>query len=111
MNKKSVLFFCTLLSVILTIMSACSNAEPSEGKEMFSSSVDSQIVAEDNSAIEAPENEQNQAYEYPIKNGFITGQILNVADGGIHYSYYLPEGYDESKDYPMMLVMPGYDRM
>lgn len=43
--------------------------------------------------------------------GFHTEQILEGADGEIHYSYYLPEGYDENRSYPMMVVMPGYDMM
>lgn len=47
----------------------------------------------------------------PIKTGFITEQVFSGADGEIHYSYYLPEGYDASKIYPMVMVMPGYDRM
>ena len=38
-------------------------------------------------------------------------QILNGADGAIHYSYCLPENYDEGKSYPMMVVMPGRDKM
>lgn len=41
----------------------------------------------------------------------IVEQILDGVDGKIHYSYYLPEGYDGSKSYPMMIVMPGYDKM
>lgn len=45
------------------------------------------------------------------RNGLIAEQILDGADGEIHYSYYLPETYDESKNYPMMVVMPGYDMM
>lgn len=108
MKKKSVLSLCVLFSVLLTIMSACSNKAPSEGKEMGSSSSASQAVANE---YKTGQNEQNQIPALPMKNGFITGQILNGADGEIHYSYYLPEGYDESKDYPMMVVMPGYDRM
>ena len=41
----------------------------------------------------------------------VAEQILTGADGDIHYSYYLPEDFDESKKYPMMVVMPGYDMM
>lgn len=41
----------------------------------------------------------------------VAEQILTGTDGDIHYSYYLPEGFDESKKYPMMVVMPGYDMM
>lgn len=41
----------------------------------------------------------------------VSNQILESADGEIHYSYALPEGYDEARSYPMMVSMPGYDRM
>lgn len=46
-----------------------------------------------------------------IKTGLIREQILDGMDGEIHYSYFLPEDYDESRKYPMMVTMPGYDRM
>lgn len=46
-----------------------------------------------------------------IQTGLIAEQILNGAEGEIHYSYDLPEGYDGVKAYPMMMVMPGYDMM
>lgn len=38
-------------------------------------------------------------------------QILVGKEGDIHYSYYLPENYDESKKYPLVITMPGYDMM
>lgn len=38
-------------------------------------------------------------------------QIFSGADGDIHYSYYLPESYDGSRKFPMMVVMPGYGMM
>ncbi len=41
----------------------------------------------------------------------VAEQILTGTDGDIHFSYYLPEDFDESKKYPMMVVMPGYDMM
>ena len=46
-----------------------------------------------------------------IQTGLIREQILDGAEGEIHYSYYLPEGYDGNRRYPMMVTMPGYDRM
>lgn len=46
-----------------------------------------------------------------IKTGLIAEQILDGVDGAIHYSYYLPENYDPTGEYPMMVVMPGYDMM
>lgn len=53
----------------------------------------------------------NNDSHFPAEGGFVTEQILTGADGDIHYSYYLPENYDESKPYPLMMTMPGYDRM
>lgn len=47
----------------------------------------------------------------PAQTGLIREQILSGVDGDIHYSYYLPEDYDSDKQYPMMVVMPGYDMM
>lgn len=43
--------------------------------------------------------------------GLIAEQVLSGADGDIHYSYYLPDSYDGSRRFPMVVVMPGYDRM
>ena len=47
----------------------------------------------------------------PVQTGLIAEQLLDGAYGQIHYSYYLPENYDGSREYPMMVVMPGYDMM
>ncbi len=49
--------------------------------------------------------------ETSLETGFITEQALDGADGTIHYSYYLPQSYDGSKAYPLMMTMPGYDMM
>ena len=46
-----------------------------------------------------------------VQTGIIPEQILDGETGEIHYSYYLPENYDESTEYPLMMVMPGYDMM
>lgn len=37
--------------------------------------------------------------------------MLEGETGEIHYSYYLPEGYDPSGNYPLVMAMPGYDMM
>lgn len=47
----------------------------------------------------------------PIQTGLTREQIFNGEEGEIHYSYYLPESYDGSRKFPMMVTMPGYDRM
>lgn len=46
-----------------------------------------------------------------MQTGLIAEQILSGAEGDIHYSYYLPERYDGSRKYPLMVVMSGYDMM
>ena len=46
-----------------------------------------------------------------IKTGFTEDQTLEGAEGTIHYSYYLPDAYDPAKKYPLVVTMPGYDRM
>lgn len=46
-----------------------------------------------------------------VQTGLIAEQILDGADGEIHYSYDLPESYDSTRDYPLMMVMPGNDMM
>lgn len=46
-----------------------------------------------------------------IQTGFIENQTLDDTEGTIHYSYYLPDGYDPDKAYPLIVSMPGYDRM
>ena len=46
-----------------------------------------------------------------VQTGFTENVTLEGKAGTIHYSYYLPEGYDASKKYPLVAAMPGYDRM
>ncbi len=46
-----------------------------------------------------------------VQTGVIAEQILDGDDGEIHYSYYLPDNYDSGKSYPLVMTMPGYDRM
>ena len=45
------------------------------------------------------------------RTGLVAEQVLEGEDGAIHYSYYLPEDYDENRQYPLMMAMPGYDMM
>ncbi len=42
---------------------------------------------------------------------WIRGNVLEGEEGEIHYSYYLPEGYDGTKKYPMIMTLPGYGGM
>lgn len=47
----------------------------------------------------------------PVQTSLTAEQVLSGESGDIHYICYLPESYDGSRKFPMMLVMPGYDRM
>jgi replicative DNA helicase len=47
----------------------------------------------------------------PVQTGLFAEQIFSGADGDIHYSYYLPDSYDGSRKFPMMVVMPDYNMM
>lgn len=56
-------------------------------------------------------DKQISAPQTQADTGLVKEQILDGEEGEIHYSYYLPENYDENNKYPMMVAMPGYDRM
>lgn len=51
------------------------------------------------------------AAEETVTSGLVEAQELEGADGMIHYSYYLPSSDTSDVQYPMIVVMPGYDRM
>ena len=54
---------------------------------------------------------QHPAENAAVQGGFVENQTLDGADGIIHFSYYLPDSYDSAKTYPLIVTMPGYDRM
>ena len=43
--------------------------------------------------------------EVAEQTGFIENQLLDSAEGRIHFSYYLPEGYDSARAYPLNRVL------
>lgn len=98
MKKGVVLFAIMIISLLIT---ACSANQPLDVSESDRVSEPATAKSEIQSKTENP----------PEKTGIIAEQILNAKDGEIHYSYYLPEDYDESKTYPLMMTMPGYDMM
>lgn len=92
-----------LLSYILTavlLLSGCGSPGPGEHP----------VPPAENQPQTTLEAEESQTIS-PVQTGLITQQILDSVEGEIHYSYYLPEGYDENRAYPLMMTMPGYDRM
>ncbi|MCD8366156.1 MAG: prolyl oligopeptidase family serine peptidase, partial [Clostridiales bacterium] len=78
-----------------------------EPEETASSAPFSEEPEESDTEIAAPSSQEEQSME----TGIIAEQILEGETGTIHYSYYLPEHYDPQKKYPLMMAMPGYDRM
>lgn len=98
--KKGVILSAVILIVSLLI-TACSANQPITDSE--SNGISGTVPAESET--------QSETENPPEKTGIIAEQILNGNDGEIHYSYYLPEDYDESKTYPLMMAMPGYNMM
>ena len=87
MKKKDTIWGFVLCAILLVFLCGCS--ADSDGSSSVTGTAQGQ----------------------PAKTGLIADQILDGADGEIHYGYYLPDGYGETQKYPMMVVMPGYDRM
>lgn len=89
---------CLALGAVLVSLSACAQA---------ASPASQATVAPQ--ATAAPSATAGQPA--PVQTGLIREQILEGETGTIPYSYYLPEGYDGETPLPMVVVMPGYDRM
>ena len=117
MQKKKytpfpVLLLCCVLS--LTALAGCTSsgsaAQPqtteSTGQPESSEPLESSGQASDRDSTIFSGTEQSD-----IETGLVPEQVLEGETGTIHYSYYLPENYDPQKNYPLMMVMPGYDRM
>ena len=98
--KKGVVLSVAILIVSLMI-TACSANQSINNSESGNISVSTPAESE----------ESNETEKSSEKTGIIAEQILNGNDGEIHYSYYLPSDYDESKTYPLVMAMPGYDMM
>ena len=114
MRKGTVLF--GLLAVLL-LFTACSAKEDIDNSENVQAEVTVQTESSSTEESSGSTNEtvpsisatENNTDDILAGNELIAKQILSWADGDIHYSYYLPENFDKSKEYPMMVVMPGYD--
>lgn len=100
------LLCCTLILSFFSGCTASSDAE-TEQEEPASSVSSGEMETEPDTGSAMPSTEEEQ----PLETGIISEQILEGETGTIHYSYYLPENYDPQKEYPLMMTMPGYDRM
>ena len=117
MKKKATaaLFLC----VIWALLTGCAESprqEPADTAPVSSESNSSAIQREPEPSVPSeiqrePESSAPSEEAVQVQTGIIPEQILDGETGEIHYSYYLPENYDESTEYPLMMVMPGYDMM
>ena len=87
--------------------------EPEAAEENAPTSAPAENTAAEKPASGAPSVSAAQsAAEAPaVQTGWTENVTLDGADGTIHYSYFLPESYDGTKSYPLVVTMPGYDRM
>lgn len=71
-----------------------------------------ETVSQPESAAVSSEGETEAPSAPAQQTGIIPEQVLeDETQGTIHYSYYLPEDYDPSRSYPLVMTMPGYDMM
>lgn len=98
-RKSGFLLACMLGAALL--LSACGRDEAGETAAVLTEESQQQTT------LETAEGEGKP----PEQTGFVTEQVLDSEEGVIHYSYYLPETYDGSRSYPLMMTMPGYDMM
>lgn len=107
-NRKYIAyaFSFLLIEAMLFALYSCRNKDVSADN----ASEIAPVVEMDESEVNVAKHEEEQT-DGPMQTGWITGQILEGDDGEIHYSYYLPEGYDGEHTYPMIVAMPGYDMM
>lgn len=116
MNKETALLGIFAVLFLLTTCGAKENRSHSENTSSESvvqkeSSFAKESSGSTNEAVLSMPITENNADDISAEGGVIAEQILAGMDGDIHYSYYLPENFDKSREYPMMVVMPGYGMM
>ena len=104
-------FLTFWLAVALLLALAGCGVEETESTQSNPSGDTSSTTESAASSNEQAENMPPTDTAEQMQLGLFAGQVLSSADGDIHYSYYLPEGYDDNRKFPMMVIMPGYDMM
>lgn len=115
-SKKQTMMVCIVAIIVISLSGCKDNLRASVTKETESETAmtyeDTATLPEENSATFSEDGSlSSQNSSEQIQKGLIVEQILSSTDGEIHYSYFLPEDYDENQKYPLMVVMPGYDMM
>lgn len=105
-----------IIAILMTLLTtACTTVPPESAPSAAGTSSTTQTTTSSpqettsESETSKPETSEPSA-ELPTV-GITRNQILDGADGEIHYSYYIPEEYDGKTLLPMMVVLPGYDGM
>lgn len=104
-------FFSLALALVLILALAGCGAGMAASTQPETPAVTAPDIDTPTTSPEEPtENTPPDETSVPVQTGLFAEQIFSGADGDIHYSYYLPSSYDGSRRFPMMVVMPGYDR-
>lgn len=105
---RSVIF--AVSTALTVLLSACTGAASSVPVNTVSS-VSASTSITSSSEVDSAVSESTSSETGNIQTGLVREQTLDSTEGLIHYSYYLPEDYDPTRKYPMMVVMPGYNMM
>ena len=112
MKKETALFG---ILTVLFLFTACGakedSADPTEVVAVTENSATEESSGSANKAVSTISATENNDGGLPVESGLVAEQILTGADGEIHYSYYLPDNFDKSKKFPLVVAMPGYDMM
>ena len=96
------------LLVLMLCLAGCRTAEQAAPSQL-ESAVSSAAETPASSPTPAPStsNQEESVWESTLQTGIIPQRVLEGETGEIHYSYYLPEGYGPSGNYPLVMAMPG----
>lgn len=108
---KKAIFSIFLLCCLLLTVSGCADRADSSETLLESTAAQQPTEQAPQPASEADIKTSERSAQEAVQTGLIAEQILDSDDGDIHYSYYLLDSYSENQQYPMMVVMPGYDMM
>lgn len=108
LSMRSVIF--AVSTALTVLLSACTGAASSVPVNTVSS-VSASTSITTSSEVDSAVSESASSETGNIQTGLVREQTLDSTEGLIHYSYYLPEDYDPTRKYPMMVVMPGYNMM
>lgn len=96
------------LLVLLLCLAGCQAAEQAVSSLPESmASAAAETPAPTPAPTPSTSNQEESVRENALQTGIIPEQVLEGETEEIHYSYYLPEGYDPSGNYPLVMAMPG----